>query len=180
MLPQLRRKRDWRLRADQLSLGFFLFSAGLFKKVVLIDPYVPYIDVVFAHAAAGNPVGLVDAWTAALGYTFQIYLDFSAYSDMAIGLALMFGLRLPLNFFSPYKAASIREFWRRWHITLGRFLQRYLYVPLGGSHHGALRTGIALMATMLLGGLWHGAGWQFIVWGGLHGLMLVINHLWLA
>ena len=180
MLPQLRRKRDWRLRADHLSLGFFLFSAGLFKKVVLIDPYVPYIDVIFAHAAAGNSVGIVDAWTAALGYTFQIYLDFSAYSDMAIGLALMFGLRLPLNFFSPYKAASIREFWRRWHITLGRFLQRYLYVPLGGSHHGVLRTSFALMATMLLGGLWHGAGWQFIVWGGLHGLMLVVNHLWLA
>jgi D-alanyl-lipoteichoic acid acyltransferase DltB (MBOAT superfamily) len=180
MLPQLRRKRDWRLRADHLSLGFFLFSAGLFKKVVLIDPYVPYIDVVFAHAAAGNTVGLVDAWTGALGYTFQIYLDFSAYSDMAIGLALMFGLRLPLNFFSPYKAASIREFWRRWHITLGRFLQRYLYVPLGGSHHGALRTSFALMATMLLGGLWHGAGWQFIVWGGLHGVMLAVNHLWLS
>lgn len=178
MLPQLRRKKDWTLRADYFALGFFLFSAGLFKKVVLIDPYVPYIDIVFAHAAAGNPVGLLDAWTGALGYTFQIYLDFSGYSDMAIGLALMFGLKLPLNFFSPYKAASIREFWRRWHMTLGRFLQRYLYIPLGGSHNGALRTSLALMATMLLGGLWHGAGWQFIVWGGLHGLMLVVNHLW--
>lgn len=178
MLPQLRRKREWQLRADYFALGFFLFSAGLFKKVVLIDPYVPYIDIVFAHASAGHPVGLLDAWTGALGYTFQIYLDFSGYSDMAIGLALIFGLRLPLNFFSPYKAASIREFWRRWHITLGKFLQRYLYIPLGGSHHGMVRTGLALMATMLLGGLWHGAGWQFIVWGGLHGLMLVVNHAW--
>jgi D-alanyl-lipoteichoic acid acyltransferase DltB (MBOAT superfamily) len=178
MLPQLRRKRDWRLRSDHFALGFFLFSAGLFKKVVLIDPYVPYIDVVFAHAAAGNPVGFLDAWTGALGYTFQIYLDFSGYSDMAIGLALIFGLKLPMNFFSPYKAASIREFWRRWHITLSRFLQRYLYIPFGGSKQGTSRTVLALMGTMLLGGLWHGAGWQFIVWGGLHGAMLVVNHIW--
>jgi alginate O-acetyltransferase complex protein AlgI len=178
MLPQLRRKRDWRLRADHFSLGFFLFSAGLFKKVVLIDPYVPYVDVVFAHAAGGNPVGLLDAWTGALGYSFQIYLDFSGYSDMAIGLALIFGLKLPLNFFSPYKATSIRDFWRRWHITLSRFLQRHLYIPFGGSKHGAMRTVLALMGTMLIGGLWHGAGWQFIVWGGLHGLMLVVNHFW--
>lgn len=179
MLPQLQRKRFWQLRSDHFALGFFLFSAGLFKKVVLIDPYVPYIDIVYSHAATGAAVGALDAWTAAVGYAFQIYLDFSGYSDMAIGLAFMFGLRLPINFFSPYKAASIREFWRRWHITLSRFLQNYLYIPLGGSRMGTSRTVLALMGTMLLGGLWHGAGWQFIVWGGLHGALLVVNHLWL-
>ena len=178
MLPQLRRKRDWRLRPDHFALGFFLFSAGLFKKSVLIDPYVPYIDIVYAHAAAGNAISFVDAWTGAIGYSFQIYLDFSGYSDMAIGLALLFGLKLPINFFSPYKAASIREFWRRWHITLSRFLQAYLYIPFGGSRHGNARTALALVGTMTLGGLWHGAGWQFIVWGLLHGIMLLINHFW--
>jgi len=145
---------------------------------VLIDPYVPYIDIVYTQAASGVPIGFIDAWTGAIGYAFQIYLDFSGYSDMAIGLALMFGLRLPINFFSPYKAASIREFWRRWHITLSRFLQNYLYIPLGGSRRGTRRTVLALMGTMLLGGLWHGAGWQFIAWGGLHGSLLVLNHLW--
>jgi alginate O-acetyltransferase complex protein AlgI len=179
MLPQLRRKRDWRLRSDHFALGFFLFSAGLFKKSVLIDPYVPFIDIIFDHAAQGNAVSLLDGWTAAIGYSFQIYLDFSGYSDMAIGLALLFGLKLPINFFSPYKAASIREFWRRWHITLSRFLQAYLYIPFGGSHHGFPRTALALLGTMTLGGLWHGAGWQFIVWGLLHGVMLVVNHGWL-
>lgn len=178
MLPQLRRKTNWRLRPDHFALGFFLFSAGLFKKSVLIDPYVPFIDIVFDHAAAGHAISFVDGWTGAIGYSFQIYLDFSGYSDMAIGLALIFGLKLPINFFSPYKAASIREFWRRWHITLSRFLQEFLYIPFGGSRHGQTRTMLALLGTMTLGGLWHGAGWQFILWGVLHGLMLVINHLW--
>ena len=180
MLPQLRRKTNWRLRPDHFALGFFLFSAGLFKKSVLIDPYVPFIDIVFDHAAAGNAISFIDGWTGAIGYSFQIYLDFSGYSDMAIGLALIFGLKLPINFFSPYKAASIREFWRRWHITLSRFLQEFLYIPFGGSRHGQTRTMLALLGTMTLGGLWHGAGWQFILWGVLHGLMLVINHLWLS
>jgi alginate O-acetyltransferase complex protein AlgI len=178
MLPQLRRKKRWRIRPDYFSLGFFLFAVGLFKKSVLIDPYVPFIDIVFDHAAAGNLISFADAWTGAIGYSFQIYLDFSGYSDMALGLALLFGLRLPINFFSPYKAASIREFWRRWHLTLSRFLQSYLYIPFGGSRHGHTRTVLALMGTMTLGGLWHGAGWQFIVWGALHGAMLVVNHFW--
>jgi len=178
MLPQLRRKLDWRLRPDHFSLGFFLFSAGLFKKSVLIDPFVPFIDIVFDHAAAGHAISFVDGWTGAIGYSFQIYLDFSGYSDMAIGLALIFGLKLPVNFFSPYKAGNIREFWRRWHITLSRFLQEFLYIPFGGSRHGHTRTALALMGTMTLGGLWHGAGWQFVLWGILHGIMLVINHIW--
>lgn len=178
MLPQLRAKKSWRLRPDHFSLGFFLFSAGLFKKSVLIDPYVPFIDIVFDHAAAGHAISFMDGWTGAIGYSFQIYLDFSGYSDMAIGLALIFGLKLPINFFSPYKSASIREFWRRWHITLSRFLQAYVYIPIGGSRHGLTRTVLALLGTMTLGGLWHGAGWQFVVWGILHGIMLVVNHLW--
>ncbi len=110
MLPQLARKLDWRLRADHFSLGLFLFSVGLFKKSVSIDPFVPHIDVIFDHAATGGAISMLDGWTAAIGYSFQIYFDFSGYSDMAIGLAFMFGIRLPIKFFSPYKAASIREF----------------------------------------------------------------------
>ena len=178
MLPQLARKLDWRLRADHFSLGLFLFSVGLFKKSVLIDPFVPHIDVIFDHAATGGAISMLDGWTAAIGYSFQIYFDFSGYSDMAIGLAFMFGIRLPINFFSPYKAASIREFWRRWHITLSRFLLTHLYIPFGGSRHGLWRTGVAIAGTMTLGGLWHGAGWQFVLWGFVHGMMIFANHLW--
>jgi hypothetical protein len=118
------------------------------------------------------------AWGGALAYTMQLYFDFSGYSDMAIGGARIFGVRLPLNFHSPYKATSIIEFWRRWHMTLSRFLRDYLYIPLGGNRHGKMRRYFNLMVTMLLGGLWHGAGWTFVAWGGLHGFYLVINHAW--
>ena len=121
---------------------------------------------------------LFESWVGALAYTLQLYFDFSGYSDMAIGLSLMFNVRLPMNFNSPYKATSIIEFWRRWHMTLSRFLRDYLYIPLGGSRHGKGRRYVNLMATMLLGGLWHGAGWTFVVWGGLHGFYLMINHAW--
>lgn len=176
MLWQLTRRKDWRLRSRQLALGIALFTVGLFKKSVLIDPQVPHIDLVFEHAAAGNAVSFYDAWVGALGYSFQIYFDFSGYSDMAIGLAFLFGLRLPINFFSPYKATSIRDFWRRWHITLSRFLRDYLYIPLGGSRHGFARTACALLITMGLGGLWHGAGWTFVLWGIVHGALLVLEH----
>src|SRR6185295_4237272 len=119
-------------------------------------------------------------WGGALAYTFQLYFDFSGYSDMAIGLSRMFGVRLPLNFDSPYKAVNIIDFWRRWHMTLSRFLRDYLYFPLGGNRRGKARRYLNLMITMLLGGLWHGAGWTFVIWGGLHGLYLVINHAWQA
>lgn len=180
MLPQLAERRDWSLRADCVAIGIALFSFGLFKKTVLIDPFVPYLDLIFQAAAAGDPVGFVDGWAAGIGYGFQVYFDFSAYSDMAIGLGYLFGLRLPVNFFSPYKADSIRVFWRRWHISLSRFLRDYLFVPLGGSRHGLSRTVLALMLTMALGGLWHGAGWTFVVWGVLHGAYLSCNHLWRA
>ena len=178
MLPQLAARRDWRLRADYIAIGIALFAFGLFKKAAIIDPFVPYLDLIYAAAAAGDTVGFVDGWMAGIGYGFQIYFDFSAYSDMAIGLGFMFGLRLPVNFFSPYKADSIRAFWRRWHISLSHFLRDYLFIPLGGSHHGMARTVLALMVTMTLGGLWHGAGWTFVIWGVLHGAFLTINHLW--
>lgn len=178
MLPQLDRKKNWQIRADHFAIGFFIFSIGLFKKSFLIDPYTPFLDIIFDAANNGSAIDFVDGWTAAIGYSFQIYFDFSGYSDMAIGLALIFGLKLPINFFSPYKAASVREFWQRWHITLSRMLQRFLYIPFGGSRNGTLRTIIALIGTMIIGGLWHGAGWQFIIWGVLHGVFLCVNHLW--
>jgi alginate O-acetyltransferase complex protein AlgI len=180
MLPQLAARRDWTLRADFVAIGIALFAFGLFKKTVLIDPFVPYLDLVYQAAASGEAVGFVDGWVAGIGYGFQVYFDFSAYSDMAIGLGFMFGLHLPINFFSPYKAHSIREFWRRWHISLSRFLRDYLFIPLGGSRHGLTRTVAALVITMSLGGLWHGAGWTFVVWGLLHGTYLSWNHLWRA
>ena len=180
MLPQLAARHDWRLRTDYLAIGIALFAFGLFKKTVLIDPFVPYLDLVYQTAASGDAVGFIDGWVAGIGYGFQVYFDFSAYSDMAIGLGFMFGLRLPINFFSPYKADSIRAFWRRWHISLSRFLRDYLFIPMGGSHHGMVCTIAALVVTMGLGGLWHGAGWTFVIWGLLHGAYLSANHLWRA
>jgi D-alanyl-lipoteichoic acid acyltransferase DltB (MBOAT superfamily) len=180
MLPQLAARRDWRLRADYVAIGIALFAFGLFKKTAIIDPFVPYLDLVYEAAARGDALGFLDGWIAGMGYGFQVYFDFSAYSDMAIGLGFMFGLRLPVNFFSPYKAHSIRDFWRRWHISLSRFLRDYLFIPLGGSHHGMMRTVAALLVTMALGGLWHGAGWTFVIWGILHGSYLAVNHLWHA
>jgi len=176
--PQIKKIKLWTIKSYNFNLGFFLFSLGLFKKSVLIDPYTSYIDVLFAHAADGISLNFIDSWTAALGYSFQIYFDFSGYSDMALGLALVFGIRLPYNFFSPYKSTSIQEFWRRWHITLSTFLRDYLYIPLGGNKHGKFRTLLALLITMFLGGLWHGAGWTFIIWGLFHGSLLIIYYWW--
>jgi len=152
----------------------------LFKKVVLADNIALYATPVFEAAENGVALTIFEAWGGALAYTFQLYFDFSGYSDMAIGIARMFGVMLPINFYSPYKANSIIEFWHRWHITLSRFLRDYLYFPLGGNRKGKVRRYINLMFTMLLGGLWHGAGWTFIIWGGLHGTYLVINHAWNA
>jgi len=135
---------------------------------------------VFDAAARGVTLTAAEAWAGTLAYTLQLYFDFSGYSDMAVGLSLLFGIRLPLNFASPYQAASIIDFWRRWHMTLSRFLRDYLYIPLGGSRCGRTRRYLNLMVTMLLGGLWHGAGWTFVIWGGLHGAYLVVNHAWRA
>lgn len=154
--------------------GLFLFSIGLAKKVIIADGVSVWANIGFQNPGA---LSFTDAWIASLSYTFQLYFDFSGYSDMAVGLALMFGFRIPYNFNSPYKAISIQDFWRRWHMTLSRWLRDYLYIPLGGNRLGAIRTYINLAITMLLGGLWHGAGWTFVIWGGLHGLALSIDRL---
>ncbi len=153
---------------------------GLVKKVLIADTVGMWSTPVFAAAARGESPSFVAAWGGALAYTLQLYFDFSGYSDMAIGLSRLFNIDLPLNFNSPYKARSIIEFWRRWHMTLSRFLRDYLYIPLGGNRAGIARRYLNLMVTMLLGGLWHGAGWTFVAWGGLHGLYLVVNHAWRA
>jgi alginate O-acetyltransferase complex protein AlgI len=162
---------------ENLSRGFILFLIGVAKKVALADTMAMLADPLF-HAAQFTPLGMTEAWIATAGYTLQIYFDFSGYSDMAIGLGLMFGLRLPFNFNAPYRAVSVRDFWRRWHMTLSRFLRDYLYIPLGGNRGGGALMAVNLIATMLLGGLWHGANWTFVVWGGLHGVALAVNHFW--
>jgi D-alanyl-lipoteichoic acid acyltransferase DltB (MBOAT superfamily) len=158
--------------------GMTFFSIGLFKKVALADTVAPLADAAFQAAADGQPITAAVAWSGVLAYTMQLYFDFSGYSDMAVGIARMFGIRIPYNFDSPYKATSIVDFWRRWHMTLSRFLRDYLYIPLGGSRRGPARRHANLAATMVLGGLWHGAGWTFVAWGALHGLYLGANHAW--
>lgn len=176
MLPQFMHSTG--SRSENLSVGLSILAIGLFKKTVIADGVAQYAAPVFAAAGDGEAVSLFTAWGGALAYTCQLYFDFSGYSDMAIGAARLFGIRLPLNFYSPYKATSIIEFWRRWHMTLSRFLRDYLYIPLGGNRGSSTRRYRNLMITMLLGGLWHGAGWTFVIWGGLHGLYLGINHFW--
>jgi alginate O-acetyltransferase complex protein AlgI len=180
IVPQLEGGERPAPMARDLMVGLTIFAIGLVKKSLLADSIAPYATSVFASAAGGDPVGLFLAWGGALAYTFQLYFDFSGYSDMAIGAARCFGIRFPMNFFSPYKATSIIDFWRRWHITLSRFLRDYLYIPLGGNRRGPARRYANLLITMLLGGLWHGAAWTFILWGGLHGCYLMVNHAWLA
>jgi D-alanyl-lipoteichoic acid acyltransferase DltB (MBOAT superfamily) len=180
MMPQFERPAAFRYDSGNLAAGLAIFAIGLFKKVVLADGIAPHVAPVFDHAAGGYAPSLLEAWGATLAYGLQLYFDFSGYSDMAIGLSKMLGIRLPLNFDSPYKATSIIEFWRRWHMTLSRFLRDYLYVPLGGSRRGPLRHYLNLFVTMLLGGLWHGAAWTFVAWGAVHGLFLAINHGWRA
>ena len=175
IIPQLTAPGFARPRSDNLAEGVLIFLLGLGKKCVLADMFGSFADTGFGAAARGIDLTFFEAWYAVLSYALQIYFDFSGYSDMAIGLARMLNVRFPLNFDSPYQAADISDFWRRWHITLGAFLRDYLYIPLGGSRVGRLRQAGNLMATMLLAGLWHGAGWNFVIWGGLHGLFLVIH-----
>ncbi|KNY22809.1 MBOAT family O-acyltransferase [Methylobacterium sp. ARG-1] len=158
--------------AERFARGLMLLTVGLAKKVFLGDPLAAYVNPVFQAAAAGKVVTVAEAWQATLGFTFQIYFDFSGYTDMALGIALLFGLVLPQNFDAPYRATSLRDFWRRWHMTLSRFLRDYLYIPMGGNRRGLPRQVGALAATMTLGGLWHGAGLTFLAWGALHGLGL--------
>ncbi len=178
MMPQFARRAVCRINWDNVAVGLSIFVLGLAKKVLLADSVADFSTPVFEAVKAGGEPMLIEAWVGALAYTLQLYFDFSAYSDMAIGLSLMFNVRLPLNFNSPYKATSIIEFWRCWHMTLSRFLRDYLYIPLGGSRLGAPRRYANLVITMLLGGLWHGAGWTFVIWGALHGFYLLVNHAW--
>ena len=178
IFPQFKKTETYRFHWANFADGLTLFLLGLAKKVVLADGFGGYSDVVFAGAQSGAAITLVPAWVGALSYTLQLYFDFSGYSDMAIGLAKMFNVELPLNFWSPYKAGSIIEFWRRWHMTLSRFLRDYIYIPLGGNRHGEPRRYFNLMTTMLVGGIWHGAGWTYMLWGALHGTSIAANHLW--
>lgn len=163
---------------ETAARGLVLFTLGLVKKVFFADELAPVADPVFAAALAGTVPATPDAWLGALAYSLQLYFDFSAYSDMAIGLGALFGLRLPLNFDQPYRSTSIREFWRRWHMSLSRFFRDYLYVPLGGNRQGFVATSAVVLFTMTLCGLWHGAGWTFLAWGALHGLAIVGSRAW--
>ena len=180
MMPQFGKREVYRLNYQDLATGLTIFVIGLFKKVIIADGVGANVAPLFDGAQSGLAPGFVESWCGALAYTFQLYFDFSGYSDMAIGMSLMFGIRLPINFNSPYKAVNIIDFWRRWHMTLSRFLRDYLYIPLGGNRKGRTRRYLNLMVTMLLGGLWHGAGWTFVLWGGLHGVYLIVNHAWRA
>ena len=173
LIPQF---RQLRARNDDLATGVTLFSLGLAKKSLIADNLAPFADAIFNAAGRGTQLGATDSWLGTLFFAFQIYFDFSAYSDMALGSSVMLGIRLPVNFHSPYKSANIIEFWRRWHISLSAFLRDYLYFPLGGNRKGRGRRYLNLFITMLLGGLWHGANWTFMLWGGLHGFYLAINH----
>ncbi|MCT7464883.1 MBOAT family protein [Aliarcobacter cryaerophilus] len=175
MMPQFASKYNWVKNYRNIALGLFIFSIGLFKKVVIADTFAPWATAGFDTATTLN---LIEAWATSLSYTFQLYFDFSGYCDMAIGISLMFNIKLPINFNSPYKALNIQDFWRRWHMTLSRFLRDYIYIPLGGNRKGEFRTYTNLLATFLIGGLWHGAGWTFIIWGALHGIALAIHRFW--
>ncbi len=178
LIPELQKDPHRPGVSERLGRGLVLFLIGLGKKVILADAMAGIANPVFAAANADAALSLVEAGAGALAFGLQIYFDFSAYSDMAIGLALMFGLTLPDNFNTPYAATSLQDFWRRWHMTLSRFLRDYLYIPLGGSRRGPSRQALALGATMLLGGLWHGAAWTFVAWGALHGIGLALGMAW--
>lgn len=175
MMPQFTQKRNKLKNYRNIALGLFIFSIGLFKKVVIADTFSVWATAGFDKAETLN---FFEAWATSLSYTFQLYFDFSGYTDMAIGAALLFNIKLPINFNSPYKAKDIQDFWRRWHITLSKFLKDYVYIPLGGNRKGEFRTYTNLMATFLIGGIWHGAGWTFLFWGFLHGLAIVIHRFW--
>jgi len=179
LMPQFARPETYRFQPGNFAGGLTLFVWGLAKKVIVADGLSPAANVVFGQVALGNQPATGVAWYGALAYSLQLLFDFSGYSDMAIGLGRMFNVRFPLNFNSPYQAADITDFWKRWHISLSTFLRDHLYIPLGGNRLGPFRRYLNLFLTMLLGGLWHGAGWTFVLWGSLHGIYLMINHAWL-
>jgi len=175
MMPQFANTRNKVKNYRNIAMGLFIFSIGLFKKVVIADTFAVWATNGFDVATT---LSFFAAWATSLSYTFQLYFDFSGYTDMAIGLALLFNIRLPVNFNSPYKATNIQDFWRRWHMTLSRFMRDYVYIPLGGNRKGGFRAYNNLMATFVLGGLWHGAAWTFVFWGFLHGLALIVQKFW--
>ncbi|MCS3926238.1 D-alanyl-lipoteichoic acid acyltransferase DltB (MBOAT superfamily) [Bradyrhizobium elkanii] len=176
MIPQFQLRPSLSVRANDIVFGLLIFLIGLAKKTILADHLAPVADATFASADRGELLSATAAWAGAMAYTFQLYFDFSGYSDMAVGLARMFSVRFPWNFDSPYKSVSIVEFWRRWHMTLSRFLRDYLYIPLGGNRRGKSRHYLNLFLTMVIGGFWHGAAWTYIIWGAWHGALLLINH----
>lgn len=175
MMGQFKSKWTLAVRYRNIFLGLFIFSIGLFKKVIIADTFAVWADAGFASGASHD---FFSAWATSLSYTFQLYFDFSGYCDMAIGAALLFNIWLPINFNSPYKSLDIQDFWRRWHMTLSRYLRDYLYIPLGGNRCSSARVHFNLMATFVLGGFWHGASWMFIIWGALHGGALVLHRIW--
>ena len=175
MMPQFAEADTKTAKYENIARGAFLFFAGLAKKVLLADMFATWADQGYAHS---GHLGFAAAWVTVLAYSFQIYFDFSGYTDMAIGAAQMFNIRLPINFNSPYKAVSIQDFWRRWHITLSNFLRDYIYIPLGGNRVGTYHVYFNVFVTFLIGGLWHGASWTFVVWGALHGAALVLYSRW--
>jgi len=175
MMHQFSDTKNQQINYENISKGLFIFSIGLFKKIAIADTFATWATAGFDVASTLN---LLEAWATSLSYTFQLYFDFSGYTDMAIGLALLFNIKLPINFNSPYKARNIQEFWQRWHMTLSRFLKEYIYIPLGGNRAGVSTTYLNLMITFLLAGIWHGAGWTFVFWGFLHGIALVIHRVW--
>jgi len=175
MMPQFTNIKNKDVNYRNIGLGLYIFSIGLFKKVVIADTFSIWSTAGFD---ASTNLNMLEAWVTSLSYTFQLYFDFSGYTDMAVGAALFFNIVLPINFNSPYKAINIQDFWRRWHITLSRFLRDYIYIPLGGNQKGESRVYYNIMITFLLGGLWHGAGWTFIFWGFLHGISLLAHRIW--
>lgn len=178
MMPQFADREIYRFSSENVFDGLSIFTIGLAKKILLADNFAIYSASPFVLASQGTQPAFVDAWVAAISYAFQIYFDFSGYSTMAIGLSCIFGVKLPANFNYPYKAESVIEFWHRWHMTLSRFLRDYLYIPLGGNRRGTVRRFLNFLITMILGGVWHGANWTFVIWGALHGAYLLVNHLW--
>ena len=174
MMPQFENKYNLVKNYKNIAIGLFIFSIGLFKKVVIADNFAVWASNGFDKAEYLN---MIEAWATSLSYTFQLYFDFSGYTDMAIGAALLFNIKLPINFNSPYKARNIQDFWRRWHITLSNFLRDYIYFPLGGSKVIKIKIYRNLLVTFILGGLWHGASWMFVFWGFLHGFALVIHRI---
>lgn len=175
MLPQFETEENKRVNWENMNRGLYVFSIGLAKKVIIADTIANFVNVGFDMMESLN---FVEAWLTSISYTLQLYFDFSGYCDMAMGIALMFNIGLPLNFNSPYKSTNIQEFWKKWHMTLGRFMTNYLYIPMGGNRKGEIKTLRNLFIVFLASGIWHGAGWNFIIWGMLHGICILIHRIW--